>query len=209
MKSKRSKKQAPIVDDPVIETRLEASTAATSVTGHQEIDWTEALLDLPNELLEDICLYLHPLDVVKWRQLCSRFKQLIDNSIELQLRIDLAIDGYLLAHRGTEPAKDVIEFHQKRRKALESMQFFTSWEEPIAVGDMGNFEVCDGIFAQTLTSDTNRENFRALVYKEVIPPQSRKKRWVRTWEDLGIGITDFSFWAQGDFQMLMEPRDEK
>ncbi|PVG03804.1 hypothetical protein CPB86DRAFT_748272 [Serendipita vermifera] len=207
IKSKRSKKQAPIVDSPAIETRLESSATATTITEYKEIIWTESLLDLPNELLEDVFLYLHPLDVVKWRQLCRRLKELIDNSIELQLRIDLAIDGYLLGHRGTDPAKDVIEFHQKRRKALESLQCFTSWEEPIAVGDMGNFEVCDGIFAQTLTGPANGSGFRTLIYKEVIPPQSRKKRWIRQWDDLGIVVTDFSFWAQGDLQMLMEPRD--
>jgi hypothetical protein len=78
-------------------------------------------------------------------KLSRHFKQLIDGSIELQLRIDLAIDGYLLGYRGTDPAKDLREFHEKRRKALESMKYIQEWKEPIDVGDFGNFEA-GGIF---------------------------------------------------------------
>jgi hypothetical protein len=78
-------------------------------------------------------------------KLSRHFKQLVDGSIELQLRIDLAIDGYLLGYRGTDPAKDLREFHEKRRKALESMKYTQEWKEPIDVGDFGNFEA-GGIF---------------------------------------------------------------
>ncbi|PVG03801.1 hypothetical protein CPB86DRAFT_748261 [Serendipita vermifera] len=46
------------------------------------------------------------------------------------------------------------------------------------------------------------------MYKELIPPQSRVKRWIREWDDLGMLITDFSYWTQGDLQVLMEPRDD-
>jgi hypothetical protein len=74
-------------------------------------------------------------------QLSRHFKQLIDGSIELQLRIDLAIDGYLLGHRGTKPAKDFREFQERRRKALESMKYVKSWDVPVTPGDPGQFEV--------------------------------------------------------------------
>jgi hypothetical protein len=74
-------------------------------------------------------------------KLSRRFKQLIDGSIELQLRIDLAIDGYLLGHRGTDPAKNVREFQERRREALENMMYITTWEEPIITTDFGHYEV--------------------------------------------------------------------
>jgi hypothetical protein len=51
------------------------------------------------------------------------------------------IDGYLLGYRGTDPAKDVKDFHEKRRKALEAMDYFTDWREPVSPRDLGNFEV--------------------------------------------------------------------
>jgi hypothetical protein len=132
--------------------------------------WTLPLLQLPNEILEHLFLLLHPLEVVKCRQASSRyitrvhellnphislklnrhFKELIDGSIELQLRVDLAIDGYLLGHRGTDPAKNVREFQERRRKALESMKPITSWEEPITPADFGPYEVSSTYFGSSL-----------------------------------------------------------
>ncbi|CAG8712278.1 7742_t:CDS:2, partial [Acaulospora colombiana] len=152
---------------------------------------------------------IYAFNFIPWKLLnaASRFKELIDGSIELQLRIGLAIDGYLLSYRGKQPAKDVAAFHEKRRSALESMKCVASWEEPFAAGDVGQYAARDGILAQSLGDPPTSGGFRTLVYKELVPPQSGKKAWVHTWQDLGFLSIDFSFWIQGDLQILIEPRD--
>ncbi|PVG03800.1 hypothetical protein CPB86DRAFT_306909 [Serendipita vermifera] len=117
------------------------------------------------------------------------------------------------------------EFHEKRRKALENMEYLATWEEQTWGGNFGRYEVrmssrrsvgnllthiyqiCDGIFAQSIGGDPAIGTFNTLLYRELISPQSRKKGWVHKWEDLGMGVMDFSFWAQGDLQVLVEPRD--
>ncbi|PVG03797.1 hypothetical protein CPB86DRAFT_722666 [Serendipita vermifera] len=191
-----------------MEDQLSTALAATSLTDSTKVSRTESLLSLPNELLEHICFQLHPLEVVKCRQLCLRFKQLINGSIELQLRIDLAIDGYLLRHRGNRPAKVVRNFHEKRKGALESMKYVARWEVPFSDQELGQYDICNGIFAQSLGNRSDGGTFKTLVYKELVSPQSQTKGWTHTWGDLGLLATDFSFWVQGDLQILMEPRDE-
>ncbi|PVG03799.1 hypothetical protein CPB86DRAFT_306880 [Serendipita vermifera] len=208
-KLKRDKKSALALDSHQMEDHLKTAFASTSLVVPTVMRWSESLHSLPNELLEHICLQLHPLEVVKCRLVClfRRFKELVDGSTELQLRIDLAIDGYLLSYRGDHPANDVRAFHEKRRNAIESMKYVATWEEPFPEGDRGQYEVRDGILAQGLGDHSTVGGFKTLVYKELLPPQSRKKPWVHTWKDLGLLPTDFSFWIQGDLQILVESRD--
>ncbi|PVG03791.1 hypothetical protein CPB86DRAFT_778903 [Serendipita vermifera] len=168
---------------------------------------SKSLLNLPNELLERICLQLHSLEAVKCRQLCNRLKNLIDCSVEVQLRIDLAIDGYLLGYRSNISARDVREPHMKRRDALESLRYTACWEEPITRRGLCNYELCDGVFVETFPDNRDATAFRSIVYKELVPPNYSEKRWIHTWEHLDIPILDFSFGAHGDLQVLVELRD--
>jgi hypothetical protein len=157
----RPKKQSALMSsDPQIETYLSTALAEVTLAEPSRIISTESLLNLPNELLEHICLELHPMDVITCRQvcvervvtrldqcthwfiqLCRRFKELVDGSIELQLRIDLAVDGYLLGYRGDRPVKDVRDFHEKKRSALESMKYVTSWKERFSKRDLAQYDV--------------------------------------------------------------------
>ncbi|PVG03798.1 hypothetical protein CPB86DRAFT_722661 [Serendipita vermifera] len=206
-KPKGDKKSALVLDVHQTEDHLGTAFENKSLMESTVISCGESLHSLPNELLEHICFQLHPLDIVKCRLLFRRFRELVDGSIELQLRIDLAIDGYLLSYRRDHPASDVISFHEKRRNALESLKYVVNWEEPIPEGDRGQYEVRDGILAQGLGGHQTVGGFRTLVYKELLPPQSRKKPWVHAWKDLGLSAMDFSFWIQGDLQILVESRD--
>ncbi|CAG8713245.1 2106_t:CDS:2, partial [Acaulospora colombiana] len=141
IKSKRSKKSTPLAGGSVENSQSVSDSLAEVASANSSTRiLTVSLLYLPNEILEHVFFLLHPLEVVKCRLLSNHFKQIIDGSIELQLRIDLAIDGYLLGYRGLDRAKNVREFHEKRRKALESMKYITSWHEPLARGDLGHFE---------------------------------------------------------------------
>jgi hypothetical protein len=61
--------------------------------------------------------------------------------VELQLRIDLSIDGYLLAYRGKAPASAVREYAAKRQQALESLQPITYWEDDAGDTEFAQYEV--------------------------------------------------------------------
>ncbi|PVG03806.1 hypothetical protein CPB86DRAFT_307073 [Serendipita vermifera] len=163
-----------------------------------------SLLTLPTEIIEQIFFQMHPLEVVKCRPICKGLQQLIDGSVELQLCIDLAIDGYLLGYRGKTPAKDIRDYHQKRRAHVEEMRYSEVWKVPYQY--TGQFEIFDGILAETMSPNGDK-TFRGLRYREIAPPQRKPYAWVKEWEDLGLDIIDFSFWTHGDLQMLIETRE--
>jgi hypothetical protein len=68
IQSKRSKRSAPPTNDPPAESSHNVLATETAPIEIHRIIWTESLLYLPNELLERILFHLHPLEVVKCRQ---------------------------------------------------------------------------------------------------------------------------------------------
>ncbi|CAG8672723.1 4688_t:CDS:2, partial [Acaulospora colombiana] len=138
--------------------------------------------------------------------ICKHLRNVIDGSIELQLRITLVIDGWLLAYRGTGPSKDIIDYQKRRREHMEQMNYSDSWTSKSEI--TGQFEVCDGILAESVDINEERRTFRSVRYQEIVSPRQKNNPWKKEWEDLGMEITDFSFWAHADLQMLMEPRDD-
>jgi hypothetical protein len=48
--------------------------------------------------------------------------------MEIQLHIDVALDGYTLAFRGSKPATELRAYFDKRRKAIEELRPTTTWE---------------------------------------------------------------------------------
>jgi hypothetical protein len=52
----------------------------------------------------------------------------IDNSAEIQLGIDVAVDGYTLAFRGSKPAMELCAYFDKRRKAIEELRPTSTWK---------------------------------------------------------------------------------
>ncbi|CAG8672740.1 4689_t:CDS:2, partial [Acaulospora colombiana] len=181
------------------DTRDEASPLKPATSIFKLLEQTESLLSLPNELLEQICFELHPLEVAKCRRLCKRIKQLVDGSTELQLRIDLAIDGCLVRDKGISIVKRAKRFNDKKKEALEDMNYFATWKENISLQDRGHFE--------SLGRDPDSDGFGTLVYREILPPESRRKGWAHKLENLIMPVTTFSFWLQGDLHVLIEPRD--
>jgi len=60
--------------------------------------------------------------------------------VELQLRIELAIDGYLLNYRGRLPASTLLRQVQAKRDAMEELK--PNWKWSIQCPNNVNFEAC-------------------------------------------------------------------
>jgi hypothetical protein len=58
-------------------------------------------------------------------QVCRRFKDTVDASVEIKLRIELAIDGLLLNRKGDFPLNDLLNRVKAIRRAFEA--FKPSW----------------------------------------------------------------------------------
>lgn len=74
-------------------------------------------------------------------QVSKAFLELIDNSAELQLRIELAVDGLLLNHRGHIPAHLLLRQVLDRRRALEELKPQQVWSQACSDTGAVNFEV--------------------------------------------------------------------
>lgn len=61
-------------------------------------------------------------------QICKGLKQLIDTSVELQFRIELAIDGFLVNCRGDMPADALLQQVIATRSAFETLQPPWRWQ---------------------------------------------------------------------------------
>jgi hypothetical protein len=60
-------------------------------------------------------------------QICKSFKDTVDASAELKLRIELAIDGLLLNRKGDFPANDLLNRVKAIRRAFETFDPPRSW----------------------------------------------------------------------------------
>ena len=197
-------------------------------------------LDLPNELIEQILTEVHPIEVVQLRQeslcipamfyilmglqICRRLHELVDGSIELRLRIELAIDGWLLSKRGEEPAEAVLRQVYEQRHAWEAFRPRSFWEIDYANTENMTYEVrmfkC--LDQLVLTSDvqisagtfgysedpSENTSFRKLKFEELISPESDGGRWSFRIENLGMEVQEFSYWLDADALLLIESCDD-
>ncbi|KIM25668.1 hypothetical protein M408DRAFT_331028 [Serendipita vermifera MAFF 305830] len=165
------------------------------------------LLDLPAELIEEILTHLHPLNIVLCREICKEVLELIDASIEIQLRIELAIGGCLLGERRNMPASELIRRVRAREQAYETFEPQWSWEvERISLKGVQQFEVADGIWGFS-DHDGEEPTFRRLRMEELVSPEYEGGRWELTRDDLGLNATDFAYWLGMDALILMESRE--
>jgi len=45
------------------------------------------------------------------------------------------------------------------------------------------------------------------MFHELAPPSSMEGRWSHQRDDIGLDVTDFSFWLEADAVFLLERRD--
>jgi hypothetical protein len=84
-------------------------------------------------------------------QVCKGLLALIDESVEIQLRIELAIGGCLLGERGHMPASELLRRVREREAAYETFHPQWSWETKDS-SETGShqFEVCSALSPFTL-----------------------------------------------------------
>ncbi|KAG8826857.1 hypothetical protein FRC19_007189 [Serendipita sp. 401] len=156
---------------------------------------------LPVEVIEFIFCQLHPLDVVRCRQICRFLCQVIDSSIELLLRMELVADGNLLKSRGVKPASILLQQVRERRRAFDELDPTWFWEIHRFPSDVTRYEINSGFLGHGINS-TSSEHFRGVRYRRLLPPSLQRPDHV--WEDVGFTMADLSFDFSEDLQVLVE-----
>ncbi|CAG7851860.1 SubName: Full=Uncharacterized protein {ECO:0000313/EMBL:CCA68081.1} [Serendipita indica DSM 11827] len=155
------------------------------------------LTEVPVEVVENIFSYLHPCEIVQCRIVRA------DTSIELQLRIELGIDGYLLNSSPPIPACEMLALVLERRTRFQQGDHVSKYR--LETQFHGQYEISNGFFAYGINPKSPGV-FNGIKY---FPLTSETCRTDRTRErleftDLGIDLTDFSFSVDDDLQVLVE-----
>ncbi|KAG8755642.1 hypothetical protein FRC14_003790 [Serendipita sp. 396] len=162
--------------------------------------------DLPLEIVENILCEVDPLDIVRCREICRRLCNIIDASIEIQLRIELAIDGELLIERGDLPASKLRDSLCIKRQMRDELCVHQTQEIQCDNTASTPYEVNSGFFGHGI-HPTDTDLFRGVSYTQIASILYQGTWQDREWPDLGMDIADLSFDSAQDLQILIEPRD--
>lgn len=127
---------------------------------------------------------------------------IIDNSIELELRIELAVDGFLLGDRGDMMATDILKLVLERRRAFERIRPRMLWEVKVPGANNVQLELSDGVWGLAPLAEDG--TFKKIRFEELVPPDTPGGRWTFSTNDLGIDCCDFSFWLDADALFVIE-----
>lgn len=151
------------------------------------------------------------------RQCCHRLNDLIDTSSELQLIIELAVqglrlrnytisahhDGHQASAKHAPSAVERLNILRESTQARQTLRPFTTAAIPL---EGYEYEICEGVFGHALKDDENR--FRGLEFQKLwIEEDADGKKECSTWrryEDFGIDLADFSFDLSEDVLVLVE-----
>ena len=149
------------------------------------------------------------------QQTCHRLEDLVKGSSELQLIIELAVQGLRLRnypirnHQGgklsftqKKSAIDELSSLHKSTQAWQALRPFVSASIPL---ERYEYEIDEGIFGHALKGDLDR--FRGLEFQRLYLDAEHEGQQCSTWlkyDDFGINLADFSFDISEDLLVLVE-----
>ncbi|KAG8826854.1 hypothetical protein FRC19_007186 [Serendipita sp. 401] len=152
------------------------------------------------------------------RKVAKRFRNLIDNSIEIQLQIELSVDGLILESRRGWDAFSLVSRFRATRDALSALVPFQEISLGYPAFSKFAFEIQDGYWCRTGDA-TGDARFRKLDYLNLdlqgVPQdcdelEHRKiepsgfGNFHSTFSDLGFNMCDLTFAPGCDLQLLLE-----
>lgn len=176
------------------------------------------LTNLPIELLEQILCHIEAIKLSSLRILSRQFCALIDGSIELQLRIEAAADGFLL-HQSSNHAngglvtRELYDALLASRRAMNVLKPLQTWRYDCWNNVTFMFEICDNTWAHT-ANVIDTYAFKSITYVDMNTPRLKKDAASSTPEvptvlgrtaELDVSVSDFAFLPACDLQVLVEP----
>jgi hypothetical protein len=149
------------------------------------------------------------------QQTCHRLADLVKGSSELQLIIELAVQGLRLRnypirdHQGAKLnftkkklAIDELSSLHKSTRAWQTLRPFVSASIPL---ERYEYEIDEGVFGHALRDDLSR--FRGLEFHRLYLQAEHEGKQCSTWlryDDFGMYLADFSFDISEDLLVLVE-----
>ncbi|KAG8844469.1 hypothetical protein FRB91_002606 [Serendipita sp. 411] len=162
---------------------------------------------LPNELIEQIFLHLYPLDIVSCQLVSRQLHNLIESSCLLQLLLEAALDGILLAPntihaRGPLTSGELLSRLIQTRNAWKSSRPLSLWSIPYS-GSTLRYEICDGILAISTKVVLQDSPTSDIVFVELASP-NMKPGYIHFLRDIAMEIRDITMLPAADLVVLLE-----
>ncbi|TFK85394.1 hypothetical protein K466DRAFT_494844, partial [Polyporus arcularius HHB13444] len=156
------------------------------------------LLKLPQELLVETLKYLDLTELLRCNLICSLLRNVIQDSLELQYRIELAADGLV---DGIGCSLSTSE-RLARLLELRARWHYLDWADvkPIQAPAMCQaYELVDGVFASSMGNGLSGSRHLALTW---LPNRREAERTVER-SDLGVTVRDFAIDPSQDLMALV------
>ncbi|KAI0682113.1 hypothetical protein C8T65DRAFT_301266 [Cerioporus squamosus] len=156
------------------------------------------LVQLPQELLVELLKHLELLDLLRCKAVCSILRDVTNDSLELQYRIELAADGLV---DGVGCNLSTAE-RLARLLELRARWHYLDWTDvkPIRAPAMCQaYELVDGVFASSMGIGLSGSRHLSLTW---LPTRAEEGRTVER-DDLGVTVRDFAIDPSQDLMALV------
>ncbi|TBU44170.1 hypothetical protein BD309DRAFT_990477 [Dichomitus squalens] len=155
-------------------------------------------LGLPGELLVECLKHLDWEDLVRCKQVSKRLRDVVNDSLELQYRIELGADGLVEGLGCTYTTAERLQLLLQRRARWR----YLDWSRIVPISAPGlcqAYELVDGVFASSMGNDFFGSRHLELTW---LPTSTQEARKIER-EDLGIRIRDFAIDPSQDLMALV------
>ncbi|KAF9222211.1 hypothetical protein BS17DRAFT_736128 [Gyrodon lividus] len=163
------------------------------------------LVDLPTELLIAVFLHANHRTILRCRSVCRKFKDVIDASVELQYRIELALDGMIDGPSSLFSTGERLSRLRSLRRSWSTL----SWTSKVTVpmpGACYAYELVGGIFCKTQNAQHQPHGSRQLSATWLPPSDGPGHVLVR--EDIGVPTRDFAMDPSQDLMVLFRGSED-
>nr|VWO96278.1 STE12 [Ganoderma boninense] len=153
------------------------------------------LIGFPSEILMEILNHLDIRDLLACREVCMKFKALIDEDVRAQYKFDLSVAGMQDGPPSTITTADRLSMLRVHQSAWNEFLWSAKENAPVHTGNI--WELCGNVLAQ---SEGNRT-----LYFQQIPSATRGiegTEW--TIPDVGYNIMDVSIDPAQDLLIVIE-----
>ncbi|EIW85176.1 hypothetical protein CONPUDRAFT_117787 [Coniophora puteana RWD-64-598 SS2] len=111
-----------------------------------------SLFDLPSELIIEVLRNVDHCTILRCCSVCHRLKHIIDDALELQYIIELALDGMVDGPPSTLSPGERLLLLRRRRRAWHFLEWSKQHIVPMP-GSCQAYELVGGVFAKTASTD--------------------------------------------------------
>ncbi|KAG8824703.1 hypothetical protein FRC17_009034 [Serendipita sp. 399] len=177
------------------------------------------LYDLPNEIIEVILAYTSAVDIVSSSKTCKRFHNIVSASSQLQLVLELAVEGLRLRRYPSRITPCGLGTNSASELLLRLKRWKEGWllQKPLRLAKTGYphgevYGIGDGLYVRCVEEDDEKPFwiFSGIeIYSMWIEEGQQELKLWRRFPNLGFPVGEFSFNLTENLLIITEAFDDE